>query len=214
MSRSVLLMCSFLMLLFSACFTKEHEQQIEKISRGLLSTNDVVDFSDLPDALQSDSDNRWILKILNFETTQGSAYGTGLAYWGNYRSKPETIEEAFRYFRRDFLPRVKSYPQGVRERLGDYYYNTGRRPEDLLLYTDGTITLNQLNSKGNHRSLWKKHRGRIFRSFEHPTYVNRLDSAKDRVYRSTKMVDGQPNPAYEKTWKPRVWMWTNQPSNR
>lgn len=199
-------------MLFLACLNKEHEQQIEKIGQSLLSGNEEVAVSDLPAGEQSDSDNLWILKILNYESTQGSAYGTGLAYWGNYRNKPETIEEAIRYFRRDFLPRVKAYPPGVRERLGDYYYNTGRRPEDLLLYADGTITLSQLNSKISHRSLWKQNKSRIFRTFADPTFLQRLDTAKDSVYRTTKMVDGQPNPAYENTWKPRVWMWANEAS--
>jgi len=207
MNTKFLFLYPVLLMLATSCFTKEQEQQTEKISLGLFQGNPVVHFSELPLHLQSDPDNRWILKILNFESTQGSAYGTGLAYWGNYRNKPETIEEAFRYFHRDFLPRVKTYPPGVRERLGDYYYNTGRRPEDLLLYVDGTLSLREINSKNDHRQLWKKNKDRIFRSFADPNFLKRLDMAKDRVYRSTKMTNGQPNPAYEKTWKPRVWMW-------
>lgn len=167
-----------------------------------------TEYASLPDRLRSDPDNRWIIRILNYEATRGSAFGTGLAYWGFRHEKPKNIEEAIRFFHRDFLPRVKAYPPGVRERLGDYYFNTGRSPEDLLLYVNGTISLERLNKEKTHRELWKKHKEGIFRSFSQPDYLHRLDTAKDKVYRTTRMENGKTNPAYEKTWKARVWMWS------
>lgn len=172
--------------------------------------NPPVAFQDLPQPLQMDKNNRWILDILNYESARGSQNGTGLNYWGNYQQKPGRIEDAIALFHKHYLPRVIVYPVGVRERLGDYYYNTGRRPEDLLLYATNRISLARLNSNENLAPVWALHRKEILNEMEAPGFALQLDTAKDSVYRTTKMIDNQPNPAYAKTWKPRVWMWSKQ----
>ncbi|MFM7672254.1 MAG: hypothetical protein ACKO6Q_06660 [Bacteroidota bacterium] len=171
--------------------------------------------SALPDKLQRHPDLDWILKILKYESERGSQWGTGLAHWGNYMRKPCTLTEAVTYFIKDYLPRVAAYPRGLRERLGDYFYNTGRRPEDLLLYNAGLIGLDQINSKQDFRPLWQKEKERLQAFYSDSIFVNRLDSSKDQVYRTTKTVDGNPNVAYQNTWKPRTWMWgTFSPSRQ
>lgn len=159
------------------------------------------------DSLKKHPDIQWILKILEYEAKQGSQWGTGLAYWGNYGKKPANLDAAVQYFIQDYLPRVSQYPPGLRERLGDYYYNTGRRPEDLLLFNAGIISLAQINSKQDLSSIWKKNSASLRSLFSDSVFVNRLDQSKDQVYQTTKPVNGQPHPAYLKTWKPRVWMW-------
>jgi hypothetical protein len=43
--------------------------------------------------------------------------------------------------------------------------------------------------------------------YSDPNFINKLDKSRDDIYRTTKQVNGQPNPAYEATWKPRVNIW-------
>jgi len=157
--------------------------------------------------LKADENNRWVLKILNYESCCGAADGGGLAYWGMYRQKPASIEQAIIAYKNEYLPRVIAYPPGIRERLGDYYFNTGRRPEDLLLYAAGFITIDQINSTQKWNTLWQEKKEAIRILFKDTVFVYKLDQAKDKVYSTTKMINGISNPAYELTWKPRVWMW-------
>jgi hypothetical protein len=189
-------LCACLLVLLTAC-DLFWPPPSEKVSRSDIKT----------DSLKTHPDLEWILQILNYESERGSQWGTGLPYWGNLKRKPATIDEAVQYFIKDYLPRVAEYPRGIRERLGDYYYNTGRKPEDLLLYTAGLISLEQINSKENLRSIWKRNSNALKQFYSDSVFVNRLDSCKDLVYRATKVADGKPNPAYLKTWKPRTYMW-------
>lgn len=164
-------------------------------------------YADLPPHLRIDSNTKWVLKILNYESCCGAADGTGLAYWGMYRQKPSTIEKAIAAYKKEYLPRVISYPNGIRERLGDYYFNTGRRPEDLLLYAAGFITIDQINGSQKWNILWQEKKEAIKILCQDTAFISKIDLAKDKVYSTTKMINGISNPAYELTWKPRVWMW-------
>jgi hypothetical protein len=166
-----------------------------------------VGFEELPADLRADSTNRWILKILNYESCCGAADGTGLAYWGMYRQKPASIEQAISAYKKEYLPRVITYPPGIRERLGDYYFNTGRRPEDLLLFAAGFITLDQINGAQKWHDRWQEKKAEINLLCQDPAFIYKLDQAKEQVYSTTKMINGKSNPAYELTWKPRVRMW-------
>jgi hypothetical protein len=162
----------------------------------------------------SDSNDPWIRKILEFEATKGSAAGKGLANFGyndwkklGHSKPPASIEEAIQYFKKDYLPKVEEYPAGLRERVADYIFNTGRDPKDLLLYNAGVITLGQLNSPKTFDKEWKEYGPQIEKMFSNPDFINKLDDKKLDVYRTTKQVDGKPNPAFEATWKDRATMW-------
>lgn len=166
-----------------------------------------VSFEKLPAHLKADENNRWVLKILNYESCCGAADGSGLAYWGMYRQKPTSIEQAIIAYKNEYLSRVISYPPGIRERLGDYYFNTGRRPEDLLLFAAGFLTLDQINSNQKWNALWQEKKEAIKTHYQDTSFIYKIDLAKDKVYSTTKMINGISNPAYELTWKPRAWMW-------
>lgn len=181
----------FLLLLYIACRQPERPYHI----------------AELPVGIQNDEDTRWILQILNYESCCGSAGGTGLPYWGMYNDKPTSIDSAYLFFKTNYLPRVKKYPLGLRERLGDYYFNTGRSPEQLLMYAAGYLTLDQINSKQRFQDKWKKYQPVIQSRYNDPGFLLELDRAKEKVYQTTHMENGQPNSAYALTWKPRIWMW-------
>jgi len=173
---------------------------------------------DLPKAVDGlvagPGDDEWIRKILEYESTKGSSTGGPLSNFGynnwqkfGHTNPPSTIEEAISYFNQDFLPKVQQYPMGLRERMGDYIYNTGRNPNDLLLYNAGKITLDQLNSPNVFTNEWNQYGPEIQKMYSDPNFINKLDKSKDDVYRTTKQINGQPNPAYLSSWIGRVNMW-------
>jgi hypothetical protein len=98
--------------------------------------------------VMSDTD---ILKILDFESKQGSAQGTGLADYGikskwhekyPYLKDGVTEEEAIKFIRAEYLTdEMKELPVSAQRRLVDYTYNTGRNWKDLLLLNNENIDL-------------------------------------------------------------------------
>ena len=159
-------------------------------------------------------DDEWIRKILEYESTKGSETGGPLSNFGynnwqkfGHASAPSTIDDAIKYFNQDFLPKVQQYPIGLRERMGDYIYNTGRNANDLLLYNAGKITLDQLNSANTFDKEWQQYSSDIEKMYSDPNFITKLDKSKDDVYRTTKQINGQPNPAYDATWKGRISLW-------
>lgn len=167
-----------------------------------------------------ESDDAWIRKILEYEETKGgydpdkkSAYG--LSNWGYNSRDPKSIDEAIAFFKQDFLPKVQQYPAGVKERMADYIYNTGRSPEDFLLYAAGKITLSQLNSPKNFTSEWNKFKPEIEKMMADPSFVQTIDNKKADVYKTTKGGTlKNPNPAYNATWSDRINMWNTDPRNK
>ena len=161
-----------------------------------------------------DPNDAWIRKILMYEATKGSATGSGLSNFGynnwqklGHKNPPRSLDEAVEFYKQDFLPKVLQYPMGLRERIGDYVYNTGRNPNDLLLYNAGKITLDQLNSPNTFTNEWNQFGPEIEKQYSDSNFVNNLDASKTNVYRTTKQVNGQPNPAFDKTWQGRINMW-------
>jgi murein DD-endopeptidase MepM/ murein hydrolase activator NlpD len=156
-----------------------------------------------------DPNDAWIRKILEYEASQGSAAGTGLSNWGYNSRNPKNIEEAIGFFKQDYLPKVQQFPMGLRERLGDYTFNTGRNINDLLLYAAGKISLVDINSPNVFTDKWKLYGNDILKEYEqNPSqFLWKLDKAKHDVYSTTKPVNGKTNPAYGATWAPRTDMW-------
>ena len=167
----------------------------------------------------TDPEDEWIKKILEYESTKGAADGTGLSNYGIKKSKTKkeypdmwkdgkiTEKEAIDFIKSKYLPKVKDYPQDVQKRLVDYMYNTGRSMEDLLLYANGNITLDDINSSNVYTPQWTASKADIEKKLSDPTFLKKLDEAKLNVYKTTKQVNGNPNPAYTATWEPRVNMW-------
>jgi hypothetical protein len=124
---------------------------------------------------------------------------------GSYNS-PKTKEEAVNRFKDEYLKDFEKYPIEARKRLADYAYNTGRSPEDLLLLADGKISLDQINSSQVFSDDWKKYGPEIEKKLSDPEFIGNLNNAKDKVYQTTRMQNGQTNPAYGNTWYDRVRM--------
>lgn len=184
----------------------------------------------------STEDDAWIRKILEFETTQGNATGGGLSNWGyndwekfGHSKPPKDINEAIEYFKKDFLPKVAGYPIEIRKRLADYAYNSGRSIEDLLLFAAGKITLDDINSANVFTDEWNKYKEEIQKSLNDSAFIQKLDSARHDVAKTTPSIKKDkngntiydakgkpvrqkhtlqdPNPAYEATWSDRINLW-------
>jgi len=162
-------------------------------------------------------DDEWIYKIMNYEADKGgydnkTGKAYGLSNYGYNTRNPNNIQDAVEYFKGDILPQVQNFPMGMRERLADYKYNTGRSINDLLLYNAGKITLDQLNSPQTFDKEWEQNKDEIQKMYSDPNFINKLDQSKDDAYRTTKQVNGKPNPAYAATWKGRTNMWDKVPT--
>jgi hypothetical protein len=174
-----------------------------------------------------DPDDAWIRKILEYEARKGSATGGGLSNFGyndwqklGHSRPPRSLDEAVEYYKKDFLPKVQKYPMGLRERMGDYIFNTGRNPNDLLLYNAGKITLDQLNSPNTFTNEWNQFGPEIEKQYSNPDFINSLDTNKQNVYKTTgtyfdpsdptKKVRyslSNPNPTFTASWEGRTNMW-------
>lgn len=135
---------------------------------------------------------------------------TGALYHntGVFDDAPKTIDEAVDRYKTEYLPLVSQYPAGVRERIGDYIYNTGRKPEDLLLYTAGKIDLPTINSNKDNNPTWQANKDEIQKQLASPDFINKLDTSKHDVYKTTNQVNGKANPSYDKSWKYRLNMFS------
>lgn len=173
---------------------------------GVFNFNKQVSLDELTTSKNKHPDNEWILKILNYESCCGSSIGTGLPYWGFTGShfakkRPGNINDAIKLFHRYFLPSVKQFPYGAKQRLGDFYFNTGRSPEKFLLYASDIITLSQLKNKKGYKYLWSKHKVKILKTCRDKRFLKKIDDAKSKYYRSISIS------TYEATWKNRIYMW-------
>lgn len=163
------------------------------------------------------SEDQWISQILDYETNNGSAGGTGLTNYGIKKDKwapkysylnKNTInkKDAIRFIKEEYLSKVKNYPPEIQKRLVDYAYNTGRSIEDLLLFADGKISLDDINSSNVYTDKWKDNKSEIEKNLKNPEFVSKLNNARDQVAKTTKQINGQPNPAYKNTWYDRIRM--------
>lgn len=163
--------------------------------------------------------NDWIKKILEFERKYGSGQGTGLsldvAIEDKWKKKyPEifkngvTEDAAIEFIKKEYLPKVKGYPEEVQKRLVDYAFNSGRDIEDLLLFAHGDISLNQIQGAGPYDSEWEKNKGDIIKAMKSPDFINKLDQAKHNLYQDYWQRKGSPN-TYNLTSSKRVDMWSN-----
>ena len=160
----------------------------------------------------------WINKILDFESTQGSASGTGLSNYGikkdvwaskypkMWEDDKITKEEAIEFIKQEYLPKVKDYPEEVQKRLVDYAYNTGRNIEDVLLLASGKTDLNSVQNKKTDFNLFNKEKANIIKNMSDPSFISKLDQAKSQIYQDTWSKKGTPD-VFEATSLPRINMW-------
>lgn len=196
------------------------EDNVDKAKKGIKNTYRKYKFQEGVNSVNADEDDTWIRKILNFESTKGSSEGKGLSNFGyndwkklGHSRPPESIDEAVEYYKKDYLPKVKNYPVEVRKRIGDYIFNTGRSPEDLLLHASGKLSLKELNSTGTSKDKWETNKGEIEKMFSDPNFISKLDKSRDDVYKTTKTTNGQPNSAYNNSWKDRVNLFNDNASS-
>ena len=183
----------------------------EQDSSFIPSTNPVVNGNKYPS---------WYKQILDFESSQGSAQGTGLPNYGidqNIYGKkyPDmwsdnniTEDEALEFISKEYQPLVNEYPEEVQKRLIDYAYNTGRSIEDLLLYTGGVRSLEETQTLPYDPNTWNSAKGAILRGMSGNEYVTKLDESKRRVYQDYWARKNTPD-VYTKTSLPRVNMWNS-----
>lgn len=170
------------------------------------------------------ADNGWIQKMLDYETKQGSAQGTGLPNYGIKKDKwgtkyPEmwaddniTQDEATDFIRKEYLPLVKDYPEYAQQRLVDYAYNTGRDIRDVLMLATGDQTLENVQKKPTDVSLWNSKQADIMKAMQDPAFASKIDDAKRKIYENYWKTQGNPD-AYTKTSLPRINMWNESVNN-
>ena len=176
-------------------------------------------------------DDEWIKKMLEFERNHGdSSYGPlsnfGYNDWKKlgHDHPPASINEAIEYFKKDFLPKLQNYPAGVKERMGDYIFNSGRNPNDLLLLSSGLATLDEVNSNDPNvaaklKNLYDQNKDKINSVLTKPDFIKSLDNSRDQLFKTTgsypdpKDPTGKtrihysldnPNPSYGNAWSKRL----------
>ena len=182
-----------------------------------------------------DPNDEWIGKILDYESKRGSGRGTGLSNFGyndwekfGHPNAPRTKQEAIDYFKQDYLPRVDNLPEGLRERMGDWVYNTGKDPRIPLLLAAGKVKSNAFGSTtpnflgvvsdrlelANNPALleerWNEHSAEILKKAKDPEFLKKVDTAKKIMYQNiNKPAVDKINPAYKNTWKARTDMFSD-----
>ncbi len=220
------------------------EDRVDRAKNGIKNTYKKYKFKPgTKNVNAEDEDDAWIKKILNYEAKQGGGKGNPLLNWGynnriniNNNNTPNdpnddypvdansnqkvTIDDAVKYFKQDYASKFKDYPLKVRKRLADYSYNSGRSPEDLLLFADGKIDLDKINSKSTFTKEWNDNKTDILRKLDSPEFIKKLDAARTDVAKTTGEYQDptypndptkkkrysleNPNPAYAATWQGRI----------
>ena len=143
---------------------------------------------------------------------------------------PQTKQEAVNKYMQEIAGsgKLDYYPSAMEKgEAGDFLYNTGRDPRvymlDQYLKSKGQ---SGIPNRGSYnvdtkspqwtpdlqQSLdqqWGQYQGDIMNL---PTNNRRilLNKGRDFYYQNINKVNGQPNPSYEATWKPRIWESVNE----
>ena len=142
---------------------------------------------------------------------------SGLDYTGDWEAeRPKNIDQAIDLYKKQYLPLVANLPEGLRERAGDFVYNTGEDPKlymldqyvrkkanmPLGLPNRGSYRFNQPNeSKFN--DLYDQYKTDL-ESLPIEEQITFLDQGRDFYYKGINTVNGKPNPAYDATWYGRI----------
>lgn len=141
----------------------------------------------------------------------------GSLYKGNWsKEQPKTLQQAVDLYKKQYLPLVSQYAEGLRERAGDFIYNTGEDPRLYMLdqyvrkYADmplglpdrGSYRFNQAN-ESKFGELYDQYKDAI-NNLPMEEQIALMDQGRDFYYRGIQTVNGQPNPAYKATWLGRI----------
>jgi len=189
-----------------------------------------------------DENDAWIRKMMEYEFAQGgydkaTGKSKSLPNWG-YNSKidfqknpinpktqkPWTIDDAIALYREEYLPQVSNYPMGMRERAGDFLYNTGQDPRLYMLdqyvrETDPSMT-GGLPNRADYKVGQKSYKDfdKVYSKYESDILklpiekqIELLDKGRDFYYQNT-VPKGEtwdiskqgPYPAYDASWKNRI----------
>lgn len=162
----------------------------------------------------------WIDKILDYESKAGSSSGTGLPNFGIQKDKWQpkypsmwednviSPEEAKDFIVQEFLPKVQGYSPEVQARLVDYAFNTGSSPEDLLLYTGGYRTFDDVRTQPYNPDIYTTKQQKLQLMSEEKDFLKKLDEAKSKVYQDIWGRKNNPE-VFNITSLPRIKMWDN-----
>ena len=155
----------------------------------------------------------YIDKIIDYELAHGAGDGTGLSISAAFKLPVDaTREDARKKIESQYAADYKDYPDGLKERVVDFYVNS-EDPRGSLMVAAGILTpaekVSKLYTKGSFDpskvdKLWKKNKAKVEAVYDDPSFIQRFDAEKHRSYKATNDDTGQ---AYGKTWGPRVDMW-------
>jgi len=75
----------------------------------------------------------------------------------------------------------KGVPDPVKDRLADWNFNTGRSVEDLLMFTAGLISLDDIQTKPSFKKRWDINKDAIISMTKSPGFAAKLDKKKHEV---------------------------------
>lgn len=142
---------------------------------------------------------------------------TGEKYTGDWsKEQPKTYQQAIDLYKKQYLPLVSQYAEGLRERAGDFVYNTGEDPRLYMLdqyvrkYANmplglpgrGSYRFNQAN-ESKFGELYDQYKDAIDK-LPMEEQIALMDQGRDFYYKGIDTVNGQPNPAYKATWYGRI----------
>ena len=156
-------------------------------------------------------------KTMDYEFNKGSAQGTRLSNYGNPAlGNNPTKDQAVDWYMQNIAPQLGNYKTAMEKgEAGDFLYNTGKDArvyayQHYLTQTDPNNTTGWKDKDGNWKDrknipenfdeLYNNSIGKLSEN-DRRIHINR---GRDWYYQHINQVNGQPNPAYENTWKPRI----------
>jgi len=158
-------------------------------------------------------------KTMDFEFTKGSAQGTGLSNYGNPAlGNNPTKEQAVDWYMANIAPQLNHFSSAMEKgEAGDFLYNTGKDAriyayQEYLRKTDPNNATGWQDASGNWKDrksvpnnfddIYNKSIGKLS---ENERRIN-VNKGRDWYYKNINNPSpGVPNPAYNATWKPRIW---------
>lgn len=150
--------------------------------------------------------------------------GTNDIYQGQWQS-PQNIDEAMKLYKSQYLPEInKRYgnlPMGIRERVGDFMYNTGKDYRAYMLdaylksqgqsgltdrskYNVNIFSPDYTKVQGDLDKAWNQYKDEIAK-LPLDKQIELLDQGRDIYYTNiNKKKDNSPSDAYGLSWQYRI----------
>jgi len=162
-------------------------------------------------------------RFQRFEREEGSAMGTGLDNygWNNLpagEQAPTNIKEATDMFQRNYGAKAKAL--GITNNdastyVADYMFNSGRKPEDFLLYASGKASLADVNGTASLDAQWQANKDQILKDINSGKIsMETLAQKRDDILKTTRAKvkptnpndpsTAVPNDAYINSWQKRA----------